>query len=78
LGYAITIHGTQCMAYSKLVIDLSRKYLKADNYDHADDSIIPEDVILCEKQELLFCRRHALKALLQNAEIFDDTYLISV
>ena len=28
LGYAITIHRTQCMTYSKLVIDPSGKYWK--------------------------------------------------
>ncbi|CAF4983412.1 unnamed protein product [Rotaria sp. Silwood1] len=49
-----------------------------DNYDRADDVIIPEDVIVCEKQELLFCGRHALRALVQNVEIFDDTNLISL
>ncbi|CAF3454536.1 unnamed protein product [Rotaria sp. Silwood1] len=30
LGYAITIHRTQCMTYSKLVIDLAGKYWKPD------------------------------------------------
>ncbi|CAF4440570.1 unnamed protein product, partial [Rotaria sp. Silwood2] len=30
LGYAITIHRTQCMTYSKLVIDLGGKYWKPD------------------------------------------------
>ncbi|CAF5041630.1 unnamed protein product, partial [Rotaria sp. Silwood1] len=28
LRYAITIHRTQCMTYSKLVIDLGGKYWK--------------------------------------------------
>lgn len=29
LGYAITIHRTQCMTYSKLVIDLGGTYWKS-------------------------------------------------
>jgi ATP-dependent DNA helicase PIF1 len=28
LGYAITIHRTQCMTYSKLIIDLGGKFWK--------------------------------------------------
>lgn len=28
LGYAITIHRTQCMTYPKLVVDLAGKYWK--------------------------------------------------
>ncbi|MBA7567839.1 hypothetical protein ES708_09557 [subsurface metagenome] len=28
IGYAITIHRTQCMTYPKIIIDLSGKYWK--------------------------------------------------
>ena len=38
----------------------------------------PEDFIVCEKQQLLFCGRHALRALVQNTHMFDDTYLMSL
>ncbi|CAF4302547.1 unnamed protein product [Rotaria sp. Silwood2] len=179
LGYAITIHRSQCMTYPKLVVDLSGKYwkpgmfytilsrtrhitdiiilaydrksfkvsreglqeierlqrlekehpIKIDDYlsektcildsnfssdscftdiknidetfndnsyysirtrcqtnenvvnkqfDMFHDGMTPEGVIICERQERLFCGRHALRALLQNIDIFDDTYLISV
>ncbi|CAF5175146.1 unnamed protein product, partial [Rotaria magnacalcarata] len=47
-------------------------------FDNRDNTINPEDVIVCERQYRLFCGRHALRALLQNVEIFDDTYLISL
>ncbi|CAF3963484.1 unnamed protein product [Rotaria sp. Silwood1] len=43
-----------------------------------DDIIKPEDVIICEKQRLLFCGGHALRALVQDRQIFHDTYLISL
>ena len=35
----------------------------------------PEDVIICEKQEELFCGRHVLRALAQRLDLFDDEYL---
>jgi len=43
-----------------------------------DEEIVPEDFIVCEKQQRLFCGRHALRALVQNPTIFDDSYLISI
>ncbi|CAF0877342.1 unnamed protein product [Adineta steineri] len=178
LGYAITIHRTQCMTYSKLVIDLAGKYwkpgmfytvvsrtrhitdiiilaydrksfkvsieglneierlqrierehpIKIDDYlnnfdvplpntssidviikeetnkkckDHLgctnnkrrktstninnnihndiyNEDIHPEDAIVCEEQQLLFCGRHALRAFVQNLEKFDDSSLVSI
>ena len=42
------------------------------------DEIIPEEFIICEKQQRLFCGRHALRALVQNVTIFDDNYLIGI
>ncbi|MBA7567840.1 hypothetical protein ES708_09558 [subsurface metagenome] len=35
-------------------------------------------MIVCERQDRLLCGRHALRALLQNLEIFDDAYLSSL
>ncbi|CAF1420062.1 unnamed protein product, partial [Rotaria sordida] len=130
LGYAITIHRTQCMTYSKLVIDLAGKYWKPaydrksfknsvpdsnvsytsgvnntekknkksrngskhtnkrlkvinninviDDNNIGDDIITPEEVIICERQRRLFCGRHALRGLVQDRQIFHDTYLISL
>ncbi|CAF4422142.1 unnamed protein product [Rotaria sp. Silwood2] len=168
LGYAITIHRTQCMTYSKLVTDLGGKYwkpgifytvlterisidglkeierlqrierenpIKFDDYlneahsipdpnlsytsnvnntekknkrsrnnskhtnkrlkvinninindatnvdddtNMVNDIIKPENVIICERQRRLFCGGHALRALVQDRQIFDDTYLISL
>ncbi|CAF3453929.1 unnamed protein product [Rotaria socialis] len=50
--------------------------MNVDNeYNHVDDIITPEDAIICERQQDLFCGRHALRALLQDTEIFDDIYL---
>ncbi|CAF4323315.1 unnamed protein product, partial [Adineta steineri] len=150
LGYAITIHRTQCMTYSKLVIDLAGKYWKPGMFytvvsrtrhitdiiilaydrksfknfdvpvpnvssidviikeeknkkckDHLrctnnkrrktstninnnihnniyNDDIHPEDAIVCEEQQLLFCGRHALRAFVQNLDKFDDSSLVSI
>ena len=38
----------------------------------------PEDIIICERQEALFCGRHARRALVQRLDIFDDDYLMEV
>ncbi|CAF1477420.1 unnamed protein product [Adineta ricciae] len=38
----------------------------------------PEDIIVCERQEALFCGRHALRALAQRLDLFDDGYLMEV
>ncbi|CAF3435365.1 unnamed protein product, partial [Rotaria socialis] len=168
LGYAITIHRTQCMTYPKLVIDLGGEFWKPgmfytvlsrtrqladiiilgydrksfkiskeglieierlqriekeqpikitdylhnniehsysdmhieetndeleypnkrfktindtnvrNEYNNFDDTINTLDMIICEPQEGLFCGRHALRALVQNREKFDDTYLSSI
>ncbi|CAF1487611.1 unnamed protein product, partial [Adineta ricciae] len=182
LGYAITIHRTQCMTYPKMVVDLGGKYWKAgmfytvlsrarritdilllaydrqsfkvsrdglqeierlqkienenpvklDDYLRykTDDSalnsavssdmncieeknqkrkydvnneieenkrcktasnvvrilndidvtkdLIPEHFIICEKQQRLFCGRHALRAIVQNTTFFDDEFLQSL
>ncbi|CAF5137597.1 unnamed protein product, partial [Rotaria sp. Silwood1] len=165
IGYAITIHRTQCMTHSKLVIDLGGKYWKPrmfytvlsrtrhitdiimlaydrksfksattpddaakhsipdpnlsytsnvnntekknkrsrnnskhpnkrwkvinninindttnvdDDTNMVDDIIKPADVIICEKQRLLFCGSYALRAIVQDRQIFDNTYLISL
>ncbi|CAF4197391.1 unnamed protein product, partial [Adineta steineri] len=43
-----------------------------------NDDIHPEDAIVCEEQQLLFCGRHALRALVQNLDKFDDSSLISI
>jgi hypothetical protein len=43
-----------------------------------DDGLTPEDFIICETQEELFCARHALSALVQNREVFDDIYLTTL
>jgi hypothetical protein len=40
-------------------------------------TFIPEDISVCKIQERLFCERHALRALVQNKDIFDDLYLMS-
>jgi hypothetical protein len=39
---------------------------------------IPEHLMICEVQESLFCGRHALRALVQRLDVFDDTYLMSL
>ena len=38
-------------------------------------NLIPEDFIICEIHERLFCGPHALRALVQNRNVFDDFYL---
>jgi hypothetical protein len=43
-----------------------------------DENVVPECFIICEKQEALFCGRHALRALVQNLDIFDDSYLMNL
>lgn len=35
----------------------------------------PEDIIVCEKQESLYCGRHVLRAVSQRLDLFTDTYL---
>jgi hypothetical protein len=47
-------------------------------HNNDDGDIVPEDVIICEKQEGLFCGRHALRALIQNTDMFDDYLLRSL
>ncbi|CAF2149878.1 unnamed protein product [Rotaria magnacalcarata] len=49
-----------------------------NEYNNFDDTINNLDMIICEPQEGLFCGRHALRALVQNREKFDDTYLSSI
>ncbi|CAF1456549.1 unnamed protein product [Adineta ricciae] len=38
----------------------------------------PEDIIICEKQESLYCGRHVLRAVSQRLDLFSDTYLKEV
>jgi len=38
----------------------------------------PEDIIVCENQEELYCGRHALRPLSQRLDLFSDDYLIEV
>lgn len=38
----------------------------------------PEDIIVCEEQEELYCGRHALRALSQRLDLFSDEYLKEV
>lgn len=59
-------------------LKLSNNVNVFDNSDQFNCNINPEDVIICEKQERLFCGRHALRALLQNMEMFDDVYLTNL
>ncbi|CAF3345272.1 unnamed protein product [Rotaria sp. Silwood2] len=49
-----------------------------DDTNMVNDIIKPENVIICERQRRLFCGGHALRALVQDRQIFDDTYLISL
>ncbi|CAF4187678.1 unnamed protein product, partial [Adineta steineri] len=107
LGYAITVHRSQCMTYNKLVVDLTginwkpddqlslkssntdtepsskRRHLKrvtcqTSNLDVAKATRKPEHLIICERQEQLFCGRHVLRALSQTLDLFDDDYLKEV
>ncbi|CAF1450451.1 unnamed protein product [Adineta steineri] len=75
LGYAITVHRSQCMTYDKLVVDLTGINWKPDK---AESKRKPEDLIIHEKQEQLFCGRHVLRALSLTLDLFDDDYLIEV
>lgn len=42
---------------------------------HLKNDFIPEEFIVCEKQERIFCGRHALRAIAQNTVLFDDQFL---
>ena len=51
--------------------------------DHSDPLLRetikkPEEIIICEKQEILYCGRHALRALCQRLDLFSDGYLAEV
>ena len=56
------------------------KRLKCDHSDPLSRETIkkPEEIIICEKQEKLYCGRHALRALCQRLDLFSDGYLAEV
>ncbi|CAF1689846.1 unnamed protein product, partial [Adineta ricciae] len=72
---------TSCGDSNNAVEDYDeRKRCKYDttNLSTAGLNKKPEDIIVCERQEALFCGRHALRALAQRLDLFDDGYLMEV
>ncbi|CAF4174563.1 unnamed protein product [Adineta steineri] len=57
---------------------LKRVTCQTSNLDTAEATRKPEHLIICEKQEQLFCGRHVLRALSQTLDLFDDDYLKEV
>lgn len=56
------------------------KRIKYDNLTSCTNIRIikPEDIIVCEQQEKNFCGRHALRALAQRLDLFNDEYLMNI
>ncbi|CAF1475069.1 unnamed protein product [Adineta steineri] len=57
---------------------LKRVTYQTSNLDVAEATRKPEHLIICERQEQLFCGRHVLRALSQTLDLFDDDYLKEV
>lgn len=56
------------------------KRLKYDHPNPEANELIDEleSLIVCEKQEKLYCGRHALRAISQRLDLFDDEYLENI
>ncbi|CAF1196955.1 unnamed protein product [Adineta ricciae] len=59
-------------------IDSKRPKYEASTFSTSTSLKKPEDIIICEKQESLYCGRHMLRAVSQRLDLFSDTYLKEV